>query len=101
VALQPAPDVTRGLGYDPSPTADIDVSPNVNMLRKIRLGLGGSFALKNGLRLDFAYQFIGGKRRDVSESKQDDLAPLGDTSVFEGEYSSRTHVIGIDLMERF
>ena len=101
VALQPAPDVTHGLGYDPSTTANIDVSPNVNMLRKIRLGLGGSFALKNGLRLDFAYQFIGGKRRDVSESKQDDLAPLGDTSVFEGEYSSRTHVIGIDLMERF
>ncbi len=44
---------------------------------------------------------IGGKRRDVSESKQDDLAPLGDTSVFEGEHSSRTHVIGIDLMGRF
>ena len=90
-----------GLGYDPSSTADIDVSPNVNMLRKTRLGLGGSFALKNGLRLDFAYQFIRGHRRDVSESKQDDIAPLGDTSVFEGKYSSRTHVIGINLMERF
>ncbi len=90
-----------GLGYDPRPTVNIDVSPNINMLRKIGLGLGGSFALKNGLRLDFAYQFIRGKRRDVSESKQDDLAPLGDTSVFEGEYSSRTHVIGIDLMGRF
>ena len=90
-----------GLGYDPSPTADIDVSPNVNMLRKTRLGLGGSFALKNGLRLGFAYQFIRGKRRDLSESKQDDLAPLGDTSVFEGEYSSRTHVIGVNLMGRF
>ncbi len=90
-----------GLGYDPSPIARIDVSPNVNMLRKIRLGLGGSLLLKNGLRLDFAYQFIRGRRRDISESKQDDIAPLGDTSVFEGEYSSRTHVVGVNLMGHF
>lgn len=90
-----------GLGYDPSPTAELDVSPIATPHKKTRLGLGGSYMFKNGMRLAFAYQFIRGHRRDVSESKQDDLAPLGDTGVFEGEYSSRTHVIGIDLMGRF
>lgn len=93
--------VYGGLGYDPTPVARIDVSPTVNMLRKVRLGLGGNYTLRNGLRLGFAYQFIRGKRRDISESKQDDIAPLGDTSVFEGEYSSRTHVVGVNLMGRF
>ena len=90
-----------GLGYDPSPTAELDVSPIATPQKKTRLGLGGSYMFKNGMRLAFAYQFIRGHRRDVSESKQDDLAPLGDTSVFEGKYSSRTHVIGINLMGRF
>ncbi|TDJ70318.1 MAG: hypothetical protein E2O38_11780 [Proteobacteria bacterium] len=90
-----------GLGYDPSPTAELDVSPIATPHKKTRLGLGGSYMFKNGMRLAFAYQFIRGHRRDVSESKQDDLAPLGNIGVFEGEYSSRTHVIGIDLMGRF
>lgn len=90
-----------GLAYDPSPTKEIDVSPITTPHRKVRLGLGGSYMLKNGMRLAFAYQFVRGRPRDVSESKQDDIAPLGDTSVFEGEYSSRTHILGVNLTGRF
>lgn len=90
-----------GLGFDPNPTAELDVSPIVTPHKKTRLGLGASYMFKNGMRLVFAYQYIRGHRRDVDESKQDNIAVLGDTNVFEGEYSSRTHVLGANLLGQF
>lgn len=90
-----------GLGDDPTPVPDEDVTPIQSFLEKTRLGLGGRYLLRNGMRLDFAYQFVRGHGRTIGESKQDDFGALGDTDVFEGKYSGRTHTLGVSLAGRF
>lgn len=89
-----------GIGDDPTPVPEEDASPITSLLEKTRLGLGGSYLLKNGLRLDFAYQFIRGHGRNIRETNQDNFAGV-DTNVFEGKYSSRTHVLGVSLAGNF
>jgi len=86
-----------GLGYDPTPVPDRDVSPTAGMVRKTRIALGADIHTADGLKLGLAYQFIYGHERQVRESSQDDLSGVGDTSAFEGKYSSRSHAVGITL----
>lgn len=89
-----------GVGDDPSPVPDQDVSPIMSMLEKTRLGLGVGYVLKSGLRMDLAYQYIRGHSRDVAATTQDNLAGV-DTGVFAGRYSSDTHVLGVTFRGTF
>jgi len=86
-----------GLAYDPSPVPDQDVTPIGSMVRTARLGFGASYLFSNGLKLDVAYQYIYGYARSVPATNEDNLPGLGDTHVYEGTYSSRTHAIGVSL----
>lgn len=89
-----------GLGHDPNPIPDRDVSPTTSMLPKTRLGLGAAYALSGTFELAGAYQFVYGHARTVGESDQDNLGAI-DTGVFEGTYESRTHSLGVTLSGRF
>jgi long-chain fatty acid transport protein len=88
-----------GLAHDPTPVPDEDVSPITSLLEKTRLAFGGSYAFKGGLRLDLAYQFVKGEERTVAETRQDDLAGF-DTGVYDGTYSSKTHIVALSLSGR-
>lgn len=102
VRWRKAPDFTvqAGIGYDPTPVPDSDLSPTGSILRKTRVALGVLWNLEDDLRLDLAYQYVHGHTRPVGESAQDDL--LGaDTGVYEGRYSSGSHIWGIGLTGRF
>jgi long-chain fatty acid transport protein len=85
-----------GLGYDPTPTPDRDVSPTSGMVRKSRVALGADIHTAAGLKLGLAYQFIYGHQRRVHDSAQDDI-PFSTGRAFEGKYSSRSHAVGITL----
>jgi long-subunit fatty acid transport protein len=89
-----------GLGYDPTPIDERDVMPTVSMVRKTRLGLGFTRDLGEGWSLGLAYQFIYGHDRQVSDTVQDG-AGASDTRLYEGNYSSRTHVLGVSVGGRF
>lgn len=89
-----------GLGYDPSPTAEQDVSPTSSMVRKTRLGLGATRLLASGTKVEAAYQFVRGHSRRISESDQDSFGGT-DTNLFEGTYESRSHIFGLNLTKEF
>jgi long-chain fatty acid transport protein len=85
-----------GLGYDPTPVPERDASPITSMLRKTRAAIGTRYALARDLRLDFAYQYIHGHPRSVTASDQD-LFTGADTHLYEGRYSTRTHVLAVSF----
>ena len=85
-----------GLGYDPSPVPERDVSPITNMLRKTRIGFGAMLGLNNGMKLGLAYQYIRGHSRRINETGQDSFSGV-DTNIFEGTYESDSHVLAVNL----
>lgn len=101
VRWRKAPDFTlqAGIGYDPTPVPDTDVNPTGSILRKTRVALGALWTVDKDLRLDLAYQYVHGHTRPVNESGLDDLGT--DTGVYEGWYSSDSHIWAIGLTGRF
>jgi long-chain fatty acid transport protein len=89
-----------GLGYDPSPVAERDASPAVSLIRKTRIALGAEQQFDNRLQLGVSYQYVRGHTRTIAQSDQDD-ASTGDTRLYEGTYSSRTHILAIGLRGEF
>lgn len=102
IKWQARPQLTlhAGLGYDPSPVPDRDVSPTTSFLSKQRIGVGAVYSHSSTLDFGIAYQFVRSPRRTVGESDLDNLGAI-DTGVFEGSYESRTHALGVNLAARF
>lgn len=102
VKWQYSPQLTLygGLGYDPTPVAEEDVTPTASMLRKTRIAVGATQQLSGGKKIDFAYQFIRGHSRRANESSQDSFGGV-DTNLYEGTYDSRSHVIGLGFTSEF
>lgn len=98
--IRPALALHAGLGYDPYPLAERDVSPTVSAVRRTRIGFGGVYAPSRDLELGFAYQFIYGHSRTVTASDQDNLGAL-DTHLYEGTYRTRAHAIGMTARGTF
>lgn len=87
-----------GLGHDPSPVAEQDASPLVSLLRKTRVGVAMEKMLQEKTRFGLAYQFVRGHSRRINESGQDNGAGEG---LYEGTYSSRSHVLAVSLRRGF
>lgn len=98
--MHPALVLHAGLGYDPYPLAERDVSPTVSAVRKTRVGFGGVYAPSRDIEFGFAYQFIYGHARTVTATDQDNLGAL-DTHLYEGTYRTRTHAIGVTATGTF
>lgn len=89
-----------GIGYDPTPVDERDASPTINMLRKTRVSVGMQSKFNNGLKFGVAYQYIIGRSRTIHSTAQDN-ASTSDTQLFEGTYTTQSHIIGFTLHNYF